>query len=1508
MPITTDLSVSPYFDDYDENKKFVRPLWKPEVAVQTRELNQGFDYIQAQIERFGNNIFKRGTIIDGANFIFYDNYPYIKITDTQLDGIAAIPGNYVGMFAKNTNGLTAYVLDYQDGFESTNPDLKTLYLKYTNSGNSYTDTAFSVGDVVTLTNANNSIFKYNIISSGTGYANADPIIVTPVIEANVSSGALNVGDTITDTITAARGIITAMVDKSVRTARINLGGTVAVAAAANVIGTGTNFLSDFSNGSYISIYANATYYEAKKINVVSNSSFMNLVSNVSFTNPTATYANTTDSRTYITYRPVASDLANSASTSNTWSFSIGSIVQGNGASNIADVSNIIGENAAGVAVTDSAGRLIGVTLTNQGDGYTQVPYASLKSVAGTGANVVAQNFMAQVTVSSLAGSTGSGYAFGITEGIVYQKGYFIKVDPQTIIVSKYTNVPDAVAVGFATSEEIITAAIDTSLNDNVTGFNDANAPGADRLKLEANLAVVSVSNAASNTNFFNLVEWSNGVPYKQNNRTAYNIINDEAANRTADVSGNFVVDRFLVATTSPANTSLSANTMSVVVDPGTAYIDGYKVQTLFNYTITSPKAFDTLTQTNTRVSLNYQSYVRVHDVGGFFEFDRANLVDLYDTAKGFLSNATLISTGSLSPAGAQIGQARIRSFVYEQGTPGSPNAIYRMYLFDINMFSGKSFRDVRSIYGNSTTVKGIADVQVEYDSTTAANVAVLYGNNNILVFDSGFSSPLSANNIDYFYRTIDETQGIANTGVVSVLLSGSPTKAFPYTGTLTDAQKSEIVLIPEANLFAQNALTGTVSVNTTSAVVTGAGTDFAGQLKAGLYVNINGGTSNNINRRIVSITNSTFMTVDSNATYTASGITFRKAWPGYVPIELPYNISITANTSVTRDTLNINLGSTLNVATNTAVIVAYNVENQNPSPTAKAPQRNQLVLLKISNNAGLYTGPWSLGVPDIFRLRNVYRGNSSVSTSSLDVTSEFYIDTNQNSNYYNLSSLNRRPNSTIALTDDDYLLVQFDCFTTSPGFYNIGSYVSSNLASRFIEDSKPLANLSSTINTLEIPEVYDGVGNYFDLIGSVDFRPYVDATANITANVSLITTNPANTVSFSALDRFFPTPDSIYRHDITYFVPRIDTVALDKNQKIKVISGTSGSNSAPMLSSGTMRLNDIFIPAYPSLPGMISSTVSNILNTKVHSTKFNSTRIKNRSIRTLFTSLDYNTQQPLNYTEEKIGQLDRRVSNLEYAALLNLLQASVTNRVIPSSISPNIDRFKFGFYVDDYTDTSFSETDSPEYYATVLNSFALPLMAAFNTVHTGPITSSPYTASPLVSQLSATSATVVVTPPPAPTSYVGTLTIVPPFFKSQSYTEVVTSSAAASTSTTTTTSSSSGGKIVCTAMNEEYGFGTFRQAIWLENSRGLDPAYQAGYHALFLGLVNRVYRSDKKDTLSSRLIKAVGERIVRKRTADIWKQKRGRIDVEGRIYRTILEPICYVFGKFEINKTKKRNK
>jgi hypothetical protein len=81
--LTTNFNVSPYFDDYDENKKFLRILFRPGFPVQARELTQLQTILQNQVERFGSSIYEDGTVVVGSNLSLTDA-TYIKLDDGSL--------------------------------------------------------------------------------------------------------------------------------------------------------------------------------------------------------------------------------------------------------------------------------------------------------------------------------------------------------------------------------------------------------------------------------------------------------------------------------------------------------------------------------------------------------------------------------------------------------------------------------------------------------------------------------------------------------------------------------------------------------------------------------------------------------------------------------------------------------------------------------------------------------------------------------------------------------------------------------------------------------------------------------------------------------------------------------------------------------------------------------------------------------------------------------------------------------------------------------------------------------------------------------------------------------------------------------------------------------------------------------------------------------------------------------------------------------------------------------
>ena len=84
--VTAALNSSPYFDDFTpEQKDFLRVLFKPGYAVQSRELTQTQTILQNQIYRFGQHIFKEGSRVLGGKFSTETDISYVKVEDVLVD-------------------------------------------------------------------------------------------------------------------------------------------------------------------------------------------------------------------------------------------------------------------------------------------------------------------------------------------------------------------------------------------------------------------------------------------------------------------------------------------------------------------------------------------------------------------------------------------------------------------------------------------------------------------------------------------------------------------------------------------------------------------------------------------------------------------------------------------------------------------------------------------------------------------------------------------------------------------------------------------------------------------------------------------------------------------------------------------------------------------------------------------------------------------------------------------------------------------------------------------------------------------------------------------------------------------------------------------------------------------------------------------------------------------------------------------------------------------------------
>jgi hypothetical protein len=276
------------------------------------------------------------------------------------------------------------------------------------------------------------------------------------------------------------------------------------------------------------------------------------------------------------------------------------------------------------------------------------------------------------------------------------------------------------------------------------------------------------------------------------------------------------------------------------------------------------------------------------------------------------------------------------------------------------------------------------------------------------------------------------------------------------------------------------------------------------------------------------------------------------------------------------------------------------------------------------------------------------------------------------------------------------MLVKFDAYTSGgEGFYTRGSYN--------IDDTITLAASTTTVNTLEIPETQTTTGEYYDLRDAIDFRPYSVATATLASTPAAANINPSAVFSISGADQLWPAPDSVISFDASYYNARTDRVTLDKESTFKVIAGNPGLSNTqpPQKQQEEVTLSLLTVPPYPSLPTVLNTTTLEFASKLTGTSRgILSRRVQNYTI-TPKKENGVKVEQPARYTMADIGRLDRRITNLEYTTSLTRVETAIKDAVIPSAITPTVNRFKHGFFVDTFGDYSHSDTTNREFRATV---------------------------------------------------------------------------------------------------------------------------------------------------------------------------------------------------------------
>ena len=84
MPQKTNLNVNPYYDDFDKDNNFYKVLFKPGFPVQARELTGLQSILQNQVESFGTHMFKEGSMVIPGGITCDNEFTTIKVNETHL--------------------------------------------------------------------------------------------------------------------------------------------------------------------------------------------------------------------------------------------------------------------------------------------------------------------------------------------------------------------------------------------------------------------------------------------------------------------------------------------------------------------------------------------------------------------------------------------------------------------------------------------------------------------------------------------------------------------------------------------------------------------------------------------------------------------------------------------------------------------------------------------------------------------------------------------------------------------------------------------------------------------------------------------------------------------------------------------------------------------------------------------------------------------------------------------------------------------------------------------------------------------------------------------------------------------------------------------------------------------------------------------------------------------------------------------------------------------------------
>lgn len=983
--------------------------------------------------------------------------------------------------------------------------------------------------------------------------------------------------------------------------------------------------------------------------------------------------------------------------------------------------DVVASDFLNQVVTDETGTILAQVVATEenvegGDPPTLVLSYFSGSHFANGANVISTTSSAVAAAASV-GASGSSSVASIANGVFYvvngynysstqnqdgtysrfSTGNFVDVQPQTIILGKYSNSPNT-RIGLYISEFISDYVTDPGLLDPAVGATNYQAPGADRYTIELQLSTRNLTSVGGNDdNFIELSRVENGKIIRQVNDTTYSVIDDYFAKRTYETNGDYVVNNFKITPT--ANTDVNgASKYIMAVGPGLAYVQGYRAENQSQILLNGTRARTAANVNNNIITPAYGNYLYVNSLSGangsIFDVTQATPVELH---VGGVAN--VVTTNTTTYYSTVAATANMRSIVYSSsGTnTNTQSYIYKTYLYDVSSktLTGTAttgttntiqFADTTGKFSSKSNV--YAGVIISVDSGPAAGdirtITSYNGSTKTATVNQNFSaSPTSSSTFTLKFGVKDAEAlvragagassnlaiygtaavnsqskvGQLNTGDTLLTDTLDPQLVFevgnPYVSAMSDASYTSLQEYRgQAFTVTTGGVTRAVTIDSAAQTTlnffrTGAAED-AESIKQNFIVMVTDPQTNaNLAAGdIVSFTNTPTRTVVVNSAKTTATFFAADLLPFTATVFTKVAVINADNTSFVKKTKTL-------VSANTTSLGITGASGTVNTDTLIDLTKGQIYVQSWTAIKGLYQGPQSLYVSDVKRIVKIIdtKGNTPtlamLTDASYDVTENYTFDNGQRDSYYDHASITLKPGA----PKPNRLWILFDHYTHGggDGYFNVDSYVNESY--------------------VQIPTYTNARGTTVNLRDCVDFRP---ARRNAQAAFAFRYSVTPTTSNFYGT--LLPLDQNSFTANYDYYLGRKDLVVLTKDAEIQLVEGTPAINPdfPPEPSNGLILAKLTHDPYTAVIPGEVVGAVPNLSVVPVlHK----------------------------NWSMKDITDLQSRVNNMEYYSSLNLLEQSTSSLQIPDALGLN--RFKNGILVDNFSTFGVADTYNADYSASL---------------------------------------------------------------------------------------------------------------------------------------------------------------------------------------------------------------